>query len=392
MANQKSTKKSKTRSALVRSSSKKALCLKKQVVKGALINKPVKATVGSVLLDLGQEKELVPAVLVRRPSLRNKSPWVADIRLKNGRIALAHVPSLDMGGLCVDGTQLLLKEAVDSKGKPVGANAVGSYGTPKCEFILQLVRIDEPETKQYGSGPCWCGAHPNIGEKLAQALLERSMVKELPSSVVGLRREVAGVAGCDMRADFVLEHSDKSSTVVEVKTVLNTDYNPATAPSRKECVYLGPSSPYQRAGIFPWGRVSQDGPKGEKVVSARAIKHVDELAAIARGLRRDKTTKLQSMMLFIVVRHDVKSMRVNPESCPSFAEHAHEATKAGVRIAAHRVRWGVGKDLGKAFWDGPLKVCIPTSKSRNTQVASNKRPVPTGTSVTQSSKKSKKSK
>jgi DNA-binding sugar fermentation-stimulating protein len=114
-------------------------------------------------------------------------------------------------------------------------------------------------------------------------------------------------------------------------------------------------------------------------VSARAIKHIDELASIARGIRRSKTTKLHSMMLFVVVRHDVKSMRINPESCPSFAAHAQDAADSGVRIAAHSVRWGVGKDTGKAFWNGPLKVCIPKSKSGAKQVASNKRSARVGT-------------
>lgn len=66
------------------------------------------------------------------------------------------------------------------------------------------------------------------------------------------------------------------------------------------------------------------------------------------------------MMLFVVVRNDVKSMRINPESCPSFAKHAEDAAKAGVKLVAHRIRWGAGKDLGKAFWEGPLKVSIPT--------------------------------
>ena len=32
-------------------------------------------------------------------------------------------------------------------------------------------------------------------------------------------------AGCDMRADFVLTHGDKSKTVLEVKTVVDTDYD-----------------------------------------------------------------------------------------------------------------------------------------------------------------------
>lgn len=343
----------------------------KQLANKSVPKKLSKPSAGSVLLDLG--KDLVSAVLVRRPSARNKSPWVADVRLKNGRVALAHVPSLDMGGLCVEGTQLLMKVAVDGKGKAVGANSVGSYGTPKCEFILQLVQVAEPETKQYG--PVWCGAHPNIGEKIAFAILDQGMAKELPPKAA-IRREVAGVGGCDMRADFVVDHSNRSSTVVEVKTVLNTDYNPATAPPREECVYLGSCKPYQRAGIFPWGRVSQVGPNGERVVSARAIKHIDELASIARGVRRSKTTKLHSMMLFVVVRHDVESMRINPESCPSFAAHASDAASAGVCIAAHRVRWGLGKDLGKAFWEGPLKVCIPKSKDRAAPIASKKRPRP----------------
>merc|ERR1719240_1628903 len=141
-----------------------------------------------------------------------------------------------------------------------------------------------------------------------------------------------------MRADFVANHGS-TGTVVEVKTVLNTDYNPATAPNRKECVYLGKSKgPYRRAGIFPWGRVAQAGPKGEKVVSARAIKHVDELAAIAKGRCKGKIP-LKAMMLFVVVRHDVQGMRVNPESCSSFAQHVAAAASAGVVLAAHRVRW-----------------------------------------------------
>merc|ERR1719159_1393131 len=95
------------------------------------------------LLDLGQQ--LFRAELVRRPSERNRSPWVADVRLEDGRVALAHVPALDMGGLCVPGSQLLLKRAVNAKGQAIGAKAVSAYGTPKCEFILQLVSVIEPE-------------------------------------------------------------------------------------------------------------------------------------------------------------------------------------------------------------------------------------------------------
>ena len=37
--------------------------------------------------------------------------------------------------------------------------------------------------------------------------------------------KVTHPAGCDMRADFVLTHADKSKTVLEVKTVVDTDYD-----------------------------------------------------------------------------------------------------------------------------------------------------------------------
>lgn len=313
------------------------------------------------LLDLGLD--LLEAVLVQRPSKRNRSPWVADVRLNDGRIALAHVPALDMGGLCVTGSKLLLKRAVDGKGRPIGAKAVGAYGTPKCEFIAQLVYVSEPENKNIGG--CWCAAHPSLGEKLTSSLLERGLINGLPK-VESIRKEVAGIAGCDMRVDFVLEHANKQASVIEVKTVLNTDYNPATPPDREECVYLGRSGEaYQRAGIFPWGRVAQVGPQGERVVSARAIKHVDELAAIARGDRKDKKgVNLLPILLFMIVRPDVVSMRVNDESCPSFTKHVQAAQAAGVRILAHKVRWGKGKDLGKAFWVGTVPVEDPKTPTK----------------------------
>merc|ERR1711920_730896 len=70
---------------------------------------------GTILLDLGSE--LVRGVIIRRPSARNKSPYVGDVRLKDGDEALVHMPSLDMGGKCVAGAEVLLKRARE----PVGA-------------------------------------------------------------------------------------------------------------------------------------------------------------------------------------------------------------------------------------------------------------------------------
>ena len=73
----------------------------------------------------------------------------------------------------------------DAKGNLVGSEAKGKYGTPKCEFIAQLLWVSEPEN----APGCWIGAHPSLGERLAHALLSGGHVKELPP-IVDIKREV----------------------------------------------------------------------------------------------------------------------------------------------------------------------------------------------------------
>ena len=338
------------------------------------------------LLSLGSA-DLVEAVFVRRPSARNKSPYVADIRLSDGREAIAHCPSMDMGGKLKLGVKVLVRTAVDKAGKPVGSEAMGKFGTPKCEFIMLLLRCEEPENML--SGGCWVGAHPSLGEQIADSLLRSGRLnEELGGTITQVQREVTAVAGTDMRCDFLLTLEDNSRIVLEVKTVVDTDYNPnynpalqapstdlmasveasspSTTPKGKKakadqaCVFLGrperTGGRYSRSAIFPWGRSAQIGPEGEKVVSARAIKHVRELMAIVKGERVEADGgKLAAAVLFIVVRSDAERFRPNAEACPSFARYIREAHDAGVLVLSHRVRWGdAGAELGQAFHDGAI--------------------------------------
>merc|ERR1719166_954960 len=99
-----------------------------------------------------------------------------------------------------------------------------------------------------------------------------------------------------MRTDFVVQLSNGEAWVVEIKTVIDTDYNPSFKPAvaattRKAAkevkFYAEPAAVYERSAIFPWGGSNQKGPNGEKVVSARALKHLRELTAIANGDRTD---------------------------------------------------------------------------------------------------------
>ena len=95
----------------------------------------------------------------------------------------------------------------------------------------------------------------------------------------------------------------------------------------------------------------------KKVVSARAIKHVDELAKIARGdIRDEKKNRLTAFLMFIVGRKDAGYFRPNTDGCPSFAQHMRRAKDDGVNVVAQRIIWGEGKDVGKAFWGGEIPV------------------------------------
>ncbi|CAH0365535.1 unnamed protein product [Pelagomonas calceolata] len=281
---------------------------------------------------------LVEAEVVRRPSQRNRSPYVADIRVA-GREAICHVPSLDLGGKCVAGSTILVKPALDTKGNLVGPDAVNpKYGTPKCEFHCQLAKLP-------GGG--WVGAHPSLGEKAAVALLQRSPV--LGDVWTGdrakaeIRREVTGPRGQDMRADFVVSGSGKDC-VLEVKTVVDASVDSGVAAEEEE---NGPT-----AALFPWGSKNQKGPEGEKVVSARAIKHVDALAAIA------EEGVASAAVLFIVARGDCSSFRPHAARCPSFAAHLKAAKKAGVTLVARRIRWDVRDGVAHAFDDGAIPVDV----------------------------------
>ena len=130
----------------------------------------------------------------------------------------------------------------------------------------------------------------------------------MPAGAFSLSREVTKPLGLDMRVDFVLTPrgaeadgaeadgadtaGEGAMTLVEVKHVIDTDYDPegerakaaaaaaAASPTKGKAkggrappLFLGPAGarPYARAAIFPWGRSAQTGPDGEPVVSSRAI-------------------------------------------------------------------------------------------------------------------------
>ena len=128
--------------------------------KSALRTEPLSS---EALFTLGGDDAthaLVEAEVLRRPSQRNRSPYVADIRVA-GREAIwprafinREIPraswchSAPVGAASSDrGRMHTGKPALDTKGNLVGPDAVNpKYGTPKCEFHCQLAKLREAAT------------------------------------------------------------------------------------------------------------------------------------------------------------------------------------------------------------------------------------------------------
>lgn len=328
------------------------------------------------LLDLGK---LVEGEVLKRPSSIIRSPYVADCRLVDAEpdapFALAHAPALDVGGLCAPSSTVLMKE------RPPGG---------KTSHSIELVIAAGPNGNE-DEDDVLVGAHPQLGEKLAEEVLRRGLLSEeigfdaatetLPSSPKKKTKKSAAkspqkkkdddddklapgtylkkqVTYGDSRVDFELtkmeeEEASSAKALIEVKNIVCSDYFSGHAPEKmnpNHCVIISPEeveTQYKRTAIFPWGRLGQEF-EGRKVVSARAIKHMRNLADMGK-----KDSTIQPVIMFVVNRSDCESVRACHEQCPVFAEELTKAKKNGVKIVAFRVKWS--RD-GKAYFDGVVPV------------------------------------
>lgn len=336
---------------------------------------------------------------MKRPSASIRSPYVADVSISRGKKStsstiLAHAPALDVGGMCVAGSEVYLSER---------------SGEGKTSHSIELVRgapLDDGKT-------VLVGAHPRLGESIAEEILQLGLLKEAlilkndfvlgpvnsadetkksspkkqspkklksnnimhelaASSSVTTQQQVAKDAAQvsmrqqvtlgDSRADFQMTMTKPNGkshrVIVEVKNVVCADYETGKEPtplSPGHCVVVAPPSTcksedgkegYQRTALFPWGRTRGQKFEGKTCVSERACKHLRNLQSL---LDEDTTP----VVLFIVNRSDCESIRACHEKCPVFAEVLTEAVNTGVKALAVRVRW---TEEGECFFHGIVPV------------------------------------
>ena len=397
------------------------------------------------LLDLGLLEE---GVLLRRPSSRNRSPYVGDVEIVSGpakgSVCVTHLPNLDSGGKCRPGARLPVPPPTRRRTghrrtlrhpevrarvptppvRRARESRAGSVPRPRRRRrVDQRAPVHRRKTRR--------GAPPTRRVRRSTPRARRRAVAGTPPVADAADAAAAGVHA----SDFRVTHSDvddvdrpnrwwtrktrrrrrraeataqisasrtptdpRAMTLIESRQTggghglrpgdggggggdfpvgkrgrdtvrpwctrdrtsarrasARADVRSPTTPRAAVAVSLGLTHVARRAGIFPWGKRGQKGPDGEAVVSARAIEHLRELTHVARrGGETSAAIAPDARLTHGATRRARLSARPNGAACPSFARHLAEAEHAGVRVLAHKVRWGEGEEAGRAFDGGPL--------------------------------------
>lgn len=288
----------------------------------------------------------VRATFIRRPSAHNRSPYVGDIQLEDGSMKIVHMPAMDMGGKCHKGVQCLVIPIIDKEGNQIEDGTLGGqYNKPVCQYKMKLVHCCELENEK--SRGTWILANPSMSESIFKEIVDQKLCKAFDKYTV-LKSQFS-VPNTNMRSDFLLDCNGKKH-IVEVKIVVDTDYDSTCEHDDNiQSLYFQPSLVYRRSALFPWGRSHQRDEDGNKVVSARAIKHVKELTSLVEN------GDYEASIVFMICRSDVYSFTPNKESCPQFVTHLKNAQDKGVHLRALKVNFD---EDGRWVYDRMLPVVI----------------------------------
>lgn len=274
-------------------------------------------------------ENLVPGTVVKRPSKKIKSPYVADVNINNTEF-LAHTASLGCCGLCDTGASILLaplnntskksKKSKNSENENENENEI--LDPVKCVYSAQLSVIIEKGNEII------IGIHPKLAEQLVENCLIKNYLSILKDCKKYRRETVLFVENkVDSRFDFTGMDKNNIPFIMEVKNVPLADYEDLCAKDRKKMCY--DERPYDsKIAYFPDGYRK----KSSEPVSPRALKHIRELTLI----KKESITRC--IMCYVIQRTDVD--RFQPSIIdPEYRQAFKEAVEAGVEIITLVVKW-----------------------------------------------------
>lgn len=232
---------------------------------------------------------LVGVTVVKRPSAAIKSPYVADVRYDDGRMALCHTPGLGCCGLVEAGRRIY-----------VTAGRAGS----KTECVAQIAECADAE------GVFYNGIHPMVSQAAARGLLSRISAEAVWAAEVVVEEGT--------RLDYVGTLPSGKKIYVEIKNAM---------------VSLENDKPRaERRAVFPEGfRKKLDEP-----VSPRAVKHAQVLQRLLTAADTEAC-----YLLYTVPRTDCgDGMTINVRD-PIYYSAVRSAVRAGVRIRAFALNYSL---------------------------------------------------
>jgi sugar fermentation stimulation protein A len=206
--------------------------------------------------------------------------FLADVVLEDGSRTTVHCPNTGaMYGCCRPGSRVWLSRSDNPR--------------RKYPLTWELVEAD---------GGALVGVHSARANRLVLEALEAGALAGLDVPVSTRAEQVvdAGGGASGARVDFAVRFAgDDRDCLIEVKSVTAVDV--------------------RRRAFFP------------DAVSARAARHLDVLAALARAGRR-------CLLIYCVQRADVDTLRAASDIDPAYAEALVRAREAGVETRAWRWR------------------------------------------------------
>ena len=251
--------------------------------------------------------ELKSGYVVKRPSKKIKSPYVADVVVADcDDEMLGHTPALGCCGLVEAESNVYMIETPGNK----------------CQY---RILISQTESKGV---PITVGVAPKLAEKITRNALERNLIQHLDVDATTIEAEKKFL---NSRFDFCGKTKDGVNFVLEVKNVPLADFEDMCAKERRTLDTSG----YEwndKVAYFPDGyRKKKNAP-----VSERAIKHVRELME----LKQTHGDKIRCVLLFVIQRRDVS--RFQPSVIdPHYRVAIQEAWKYGVEVRTLQVEWNV---------------------------------------------------
>ena len=273
--------------------------------------------------------------VVSRPSKVCKTPYVADIELRNGSIVQAHCASLGCCGLCEKDCYVYAS--------PIKSNCAQTK-SKVCVYKIYLACFYEEKVINglMVSNSQLIGIDPKLAETLVENALTQNYLKTL-SNIKTYKREVSLL---NSRFDFTGIDEHGKYFVLEVKNVPLADYADVSSTDRKKMIKNGDFANIainQKISYFPDGYRK----KKDALVSERALKHINELAEITQS----KITR--PIICFVVQRTDVSSFQASLLD-PIYKAAFNEAIKEGVEVIVLVVSWNTQGEASFVTCDMPV--------------------------------------